>query len=151
MQLHYCYSIINNNFAFNFTSTLLLNLNTDKMKKINLKEFEELVNSYASSEIDKPLLVFGESYEDLRWKTTEKLLGDSYWKITLDNDEPRADIPYCLYNTYYGKVCNSTLQNCYNIASRIHRPVFCFIDNSVKEQVPEELLKNVDIYEFIDD
>ena len=119
------------------------------MKNINIEEFKNLITEYANAPVNKPLFVFGERYDDGRWQILERLLGEIYWKITYEKDEPRPDIPYLLYNTYYGEVCNPTLYRCIEIASQIHRPMFCFIDNSVKDSVPDEILKEYGLYNFI--
>lgn len=118
------------------------------MRQVNIQELEELIKEYVSSEVTRPLFVFGESHRDGRWRTVQKLLGDRCWKITYDYDNPSREIPYCLYNTYLGANYNSTLMNCIRIASTIHRPVFCFIDNSVKNVVPQTILAEYDIYEL---
>ncbi len=121
------------------------------MKNINIEEFADLITQYANAPVNKPLFVFGERYDDGRWQILERLLGEIYWKITYEKDDPRPDIPYLLYNTYYGKVCNPTLYRCIEIASQIHRPMFCFIDNSVKDSVPEEILNEYGLYNFIEE
>ena len=120
------------------------------MKAIGLEELKQLIMTYATSNITFPLFVFGESHEDKRWKLTKKLLGDTYWKISFEDDNPREDIPYCIYNTYYGTDCNSTLLNCIKIAAQIHRPVYCFIDNSVKDCIPQDIISDKDMYVFVD-
>lgn len=122
--------------------------NIAKMKTINLNELKQLIKEYASSNIIAPLFVFGESHWDGRWEAVRELLGETCWKITFDDDSPRQDIPYCLYNTYFGAECNSTLANCFTIATNIHRPVFCFIDNSVKDEVPQDILSGNTLYEL---
>lgn len=119
------------------------------MKNINIEEFKNLITEYANAPVNKPLFVFGERYDDGRRQILERLLGEIYWKITYEKDEPRPDIPYLLYNTYYGEVCNPTLYRCIEIASQIHRPMFCFVDNSVKDSVPDEILKEYGLYNFI--
>ena len=118
------------------------------MKTINVEDLVSLINDYANAPVDKPLFVFGERYDDGRWQILEKTLGESYWKICNEKDDPRKDIPYCLYNTYYGAACNSTLYRCIEIAKQIHRPMFCFIDNSVKDKVPEEIIAEYGLYNF---
>ena len=119
------------------------------MKTIDSNELKQLIKEYVSSDVTSPLFVFGENHEDNRWKVVRELLGETYWKITFDDDSPREDIPYCLYNTYFGAECNSTLLNCIKIASQIHRPVFCFIDNSVKCDVPQDILDKNDVFELM--
>ena len=119
------------------------------MKSINVIEFTDLITEYANAPVNKPLFVFGECYDDGRWQILERLLGESYWKIINEKDDPRPNIPYLLYNTYYGKACNPTLYRCIEIASQIHRPMFCFIDNSVKDEVSEEILSEYGLYNFI--
>lgn len=119
------------------------------MKNLNFEELTQLVKDYYNAPADKPLFVFGESYDDGRWQLLEKMYGEPYWKISNEKDNPGPNMLYCMYNTYFGKFCNPTLYRCIEIASQIHRPMFCFIDNSVKEHVPEDIMSEYGLYNFV--
>ena len=85
------------------------------MKKVNYEELESIIRDYANSKtISKPLLVFGNNYQDARIQIVKSLFGDvNSWKITFDDDSPRPDISYCLYDVYLGDDnSNAILRNC---------------------------------------
>jgi len=123
------------------------------MKKVNYEELESIIRDYANSKtISKPLLVFGNNYQDARIQIVKSLFGDvNSWKITFDDDSPRPDISYCLYDVYLGNDnSNAILRNCMSIAANIHRPVFCFFDSSTKEKVPTDIISELEAIEYID-
>lgn len=123
------------------------------MKKVNFEELESIIRNYANSKtISKPLLVFGRDYRDARIQIVKSFFEDeNFWKITFDNDIPRPDIPYCLYDVYLGdENSNAILRNCMCIASKIHRPVFCFFDSSTMEKVPADIISELDAIEYVD-
>ena len=121
------------------------------MKIVNYEELENIISDYASSnEITKPLMVFGSHYQDARIQIVKKIFGNAnFWKITFKDDNPRPDIPYCLYDGYLGDDgSNVILNNCIEIAAKIKRPVFCFFDYSTKEKVPAEILSELEALEY---
>ena len=123
------------------------------MKKVNYEELESIIRDYANSKtISKPLLVFGRDYQDTRIQIVKSVFGDANsWKITFDDDNPRTDIPYCLYDVYLGDdYSNAILRNCIGIAARIHRPIFCFFDSTTIEKVPTDIISELEAIEYID-
>ena len=122
------------------------------MNKINLQELENLVKQYIGKDpITEPLFVFGESHLDGRVKMVEKLLGTKYWNITYDDDNPCVDMPYCIYNQFIGEedYSEAVLRNCIKIAKNLNKPIFCFIDNSEYEKVPNDILAGKTLYQLI--
>lgn len=97
-------------------------------------------------------MVFGSNYQDARIQIVRELFGDvNSWKISSVDDNPRPDIPYCLYDVYHGDDnSNAILRNCLSIAEIIHRPVFCFFDSSTIEKVSEEIKVELGAVEFVD-
>ena len=118
------------------------------MKRVNSEELAELITDYANVHGSKPLFVFGERYGDGRREILERVLGESYFEIKNEFDAPKITVPFCLYDSYNGKRCNLTLYRCIEIAAKIHRPMFCFIDNSLRFFVPEEILNGFELYHF---
>ena len=122
------------------------------MKRVNYEELENIIKDYASSKtISKPLMVFGGHYQDARIQIVEKIFGNAnFWKIAYKDDDPRPDIPYCLYDVYLGDDnSNAILRNCMSIAANIHRPVFCFFHSSTKEKVPTDIISELEAIEYI--
>lgn len=112
------------------------------MKKINREELKAVIMDYVNcSLISEPLLIsFGKHEEPIALKIIKQVYGDSNsFKIVATYDNPRADIPYCLFDAYYGNADNELLLHCFEIANNIHRPVFCFISSSYEEEIPKEL------------
>ncbi len=122
------------------------------MIKVNSQELESLIKSYVNGpEIQTPLIVlFGMYEEEIALGYIKNIFGDSNsWKITFDDDDPRPDIPYCLYDVYLGNEnSNRILRNCITIAARIHRPVFCFISLDYADTLPADIIKDVEVYAF---
>ena len=121
------------------------------MKKVNYEELENIIRDYVSSKtISKPLMVFGSDYQDARIQIVKKIYGDAnFWKITFDDDNPRLDIPYCLYDVYLGDDhSNAILRNCIKIAATNHCPVFCFFDSSTIKGVPADIISELDAIEY---
>ena len=112
------------------------------MKKVNYDELENIIKEYAvKNDISEPLVVFlGKYQEGACLKTIKEIWGDSnFHKIGSVYDNPRADIPYCLYDGYYGKAENNLLLHCFEVAKKIQRPIFCFISSDYEEVVPKEV------------
>ena len=112
------------------------------MKKINREELKAIIMDYVNcSLISEPLLIFfGKHEEPIALKIIKEVFGDSNsFKIGATYDSPRADIPYCLFDSYFGNADNELLLHCFEIANNIHRPVFCFISSSYEEEIPKEL------------
>ena len=123
------------------------------MKRVNYEELENIIKDYASSKtISKPLMVFGGHYQDARIQIVKKIFGNAnFWKIAYKDDDPRPDIPYCLYDVYLGdENSNVILRHCIEIAAKIKRPVFCFFNSLVKEKLPREILLELDAIEYIE-
>lgn len=120
------------------------------MKKVNSEELENIIRDYVNSTISKPLMVFGGHHQDARSQVIKKIFGKvNSYKISFKNDNPRPDIPYCIYDAYIGDDnSNDILRNCMDIAVKIQRPVFCLFDSSTKEKVPAEILSKLDILEY---
>lgn len=123
------------------------------MRKVNVEELESIIRSYASNNaISQPLIVFGGHYQDARIQIVKRIFGNTnFYKISFEDDKPRPDIPYCLYDGYIGDDrSNTILKNCMDVAARIHRPIFCFFDSSAKEKVPSDVLSVVDAIEYVE-
>ena len=103
------------------------------MKKINREELKGVITDYVnSSPITEPLFVsFGKYEETVALQIIKEVFGDSnFFKIGATYDNPRVDIPYCIYDTYSGDDYSyAILTHCAEIAKNIHRPVFCFISH----------------------
>ena len=104
------------------------------MNKINREELKDVIMDYVNSSlITEPLFVsFGKNEEAVALKIIKEVFGDSnYFKIGATYDNPQADIPYCIYDTYSGDAnSHAILIHCVEIAKNIHRPVFCFISHN---------------------
>ena len=122
------------------------------MKKINREELKAVIMDYVNSSlITEPLLVsFGKYEKTVALKALKEVFGDSNsYKIGATYDNPRADIPYCLYDTYLGDDNSiAILKHCEEIAHNIHRPVFCFISHDNMKQLPEGIVSSSNIYEY---
>ena len=73
------------------------------MKKINREELKGVITDYVnSSPITEPLFVsFGKYEETVALQIIKEVFGDSnFFKIGATYDNPRVDIPYCIYDTY---------------------------------------------------
>jgi hypothetical protein len=103
------------------------------MKKINREELKGVITDYVnSSPITEPLFVsFGKYEETVALQIIKEVFGDSnFFKIGTTYDNPRVDIPYCIYDTYSGDDYSyAILTHCAEISKNIHRPVFCFISH----------------------
>ena len=121
------------------------------MIRVNVEELAELITDYANAHGSKPLFVFGERYNDGRREILERVMGENGCEIKSEYDDPKFTVPYCLFNTYSGKRSNPTLNRCIEIAAKIHRPTFCFIEHSVRFFIPESTLKGYDLYNFVQD
>jgi hypothetical protein len=122
------------------------------MNKINREELKDVIIDYVNrSLITEPLLVsFGKYEEAVALKIIKEVFGDSnFFKIGATYDNPQADIPYCLYDTYYGDDNSyAILIHCVEIAKNIHRPVFCFLSHDKMKQLPEGIVSLSNIYEY---
>ena len=122
------------------------------MKKINREELKAVIMDYVNSSlITEPLLVpFGKYEKTVALKALKEVFGDSNsYKIGATYDNPRADIPYCLYDTYSGDDNSiAILKHCEEIAQNIHRPIFSFISNDNMRQLPEGIVSLSNIYEY---
>ena len=122
------------------------------MNKINREKLKAVIMDYVNSSlITEPLLVsFGKYEESVALEILKEVFGDSNsFKIGATYDNPRADIPYCLYDTYLGDDNSiAILKHCVKIAQNIHRPVFCFISHDNMKQLPEGIVSSLNIYEY---
>ena len=122
------------------------------MKKINREELKAVIIDYVNSSIiTEPLLIsFGKYEETVALKVLKEVFGGSNsFIISATYDNPRADIPYCLYDTYLGDDNSiAILKHCVKIAQNIHRPVFCFISHDNMKQLPEGIVSSSNIYEY---
>ena len=122
------------------------------MKKINREELKAVIMDYVNSSlITEPLLVsFGKYEKTVALKALKEVFGDSNsYKIGATYDNPRVDIPYCIYDTYLGDENSiAILKHCEEIAHNIHRPVFCFISHDNMKQLPEGIVSSSNIYEY---
>ena len=104
------------------------------MKKNNREELKGVIMDYVNSSlITEPLFVsFGKYEEIVALKIIKEVFGDSnFYNISSAHDNPRVDIPYCIYDTYSGDAnSHAILIHCVEIAKNIHRPVFCFISHN---------------------
>ena len=122
------------------------------MNKINREELKDVIIDYVNrSLITEPLLVsFGKYEESVALEILKEVFGDSNsFKIGATYDNPRADMPYCIYDTYLGDENSiAILKHCEEIAHNIHRPVFCFISHDNMKQLPEGIVSSLNIYEY---
>ena len=122
------------------------------MNKINREKLKAVIMDYVnSSHITEPLLVsFGKYEESVALEILKEVFGDSNsFKIGATYDNPRADMPYCIYDTYLGDENSiAILKHCEEIAHNIHRPVFCFISHDNMKQLPEGIVSSLNIYEY---
>ena len=122
------------------------------MKKINREELKAVIMDYVNSSlITEPLLVsFGKYEKTVALKALKEVFGDSNsYKIGATYDNPRVDIPYCIYDTYLGDENSiAILKHCVEITQNIHRPVFCFISHDNMKQLPEGIVSSSNIYEY---
>ena len=121
-------------------------------KTINREELKDVILDYVNSSlITEPLLVsFGKHEETVALKILKEIFGDSNsFKIGATYDNPRVDIPYCIYDTYLGDENSiAILKHCVEIAQNIHRPIFCFIPNDKIGLLPEGIVSSSNIYEY---
>jgi hypothetical protein len=103
------------------------------MNKINREELKDVIIDYVNrSLITEPLLVsFGKYEEAVALKIIKEVFGDSnFFKIGATYDNPQSDIPYYIYDKYFGDDNSyAILMHCVEIAKSIHRPVFCFMSH----------------------
>jgi len=122
------------------------------MNKINREALKAVIMDYVNSSlITEPLIVsFGKYEETVALKILKEVFGDSNsFKIGATFDNPRVDIPYCIYDTYLGDENSITiLKHCVEIAQNIHRPIFCFISNDNMKQLPKGIVSSSNIYEY---
>jgi hypothetical protein len=122
------------------------------MNKINREELKAVIIDYVNSSIiTEPLFIsFGKHEEPIALKIMKEVFGDSNsFKIGATYDNPRADIPYCIYDTYFGDDNSfAILIHCVEIAKSIHRPVFCFISHDKMKQLPEGAVSSSMIYDY---
>ena len=122
------------------------------MNKINREKLKAVIMDYVNSSlITEPLLVsFGKYEESVALEILKEVFGDSNsFKIGATYDNPRVDIPYCIYDTYLGDENSiAILKHCEEIAHNIHRPVFCFISHDNMKQLPEGIVSSLNIYEY---
>ena len=122
------------------------------MNKINREELKAVIIDYVNSSIiTEPLFIsFGKHEEPIALKIMKEVFGDSnFFNISATYDNPRADIPYCIYDTYYGDDNSyAILIHCVEIAKNIHRPVFCFLSHDKMKQLPEGIVSLSNIYEY---
>lgn len=112
------------------------------MRKVDNKELKAIIKDYASCEnILEPLVIFlGKYQKGVCLRIIKEIFGESnFWKIGASYDSPNVDIPFCLFDAYYGNADNELLLHCFEIANNIHRPVFCFISSNYEEGVPKEV------------
>ena len=122
------------------------------MKKVNREELKDVVMDYVNSSlITEPLIVsFGKYGETVALKIIKEIFGDSNsFKISATYDNPRADIPYCMFDACLGDENSiAILKHCEEIAQNIHRPVFCFISHDNIKQLPEGAVSSSNIYVY---
>ena len=122
------------------------------MKKINREELKAVIMDYVNSSlITEPLLVsFGKYEKTVALKALKEVFFFFFsYKIGATYDNPRVDIPYCIYDTYLGDENSiAILKHCEEIAQNIHRPVFCFISHDNMKQLPEGIVSSSNIYEY---
>jgi len=122
------------------------------MNKINREELKVVIIDYVNSSIiTEPLFIsFGKHEEPIALKIMKEVFGDSnFFNISATYDNPRADIPYCIYDTYLGDENSiAILKHCEEIAQNIHRPIFSFISNDNMRQLPEGIVSLSNIYEY---
>ena len=122
------------------------------MNKINHAELKGVIMDYVNSSlITEPLLVsFGKYEEPTALKIIKEVFDESNsFKIVATYDNPRVDIPYCIYDTYIGDDNSiAILKHCVEITQNIHRPVFCFMSHDNLRKLPGGIVPSSNIYEY---
>lgn len=122
------------------------------MRTVDYQELKEIIKNYVdSSLITSPLLIsFDRNEGGSVLHIIKELFGASnFYKIGDVYDNPRSDIPYCLYEMLQvDENTISILKRCVSISQSIHRPVFCVIANNYINKLPEGIISPDYIFSY---